>query len=171
MRENWLIFLITFTGSLHRHAHRAAYLRPCARSDHSLALDRPGALHDFQARHRTSGSPAHRQQDALRLGGRAGHGVSMTASLGQARAPSGSCFSWHFMGLNLRTATAHTKFVNFASNLASLLVFLPTGAMAWGPGIAMGLGQMVGARLGAGMVMKRGPSGSSARSSSSSASR
>lgn len=61
-----------------------------------------------------------------------------------------------FMGLNLRTATAHTKFVNFASNFASLLVFLPSGVMAWGPGIAMGMGQMVGARLGAGLVMKRG---------------
>lgn len=61
-----------------------------------------------------------------------------------------------FMGLNMRTATAKTKFVNFASNLASLLVFLPSGAMAWGPGISMGVGQMVGARLGAGLVMKRG---------------
>lgn len=61
-----------------------------------------------------------------------------------------------FMGLNMRTATARTKVVNFASNLASLLVFLPSGAMAWGPGISMGLGQMIGARLGAGLVMKRG---------------
>lgn len=60
------------------------------------------------------------------------------------------------LGFNLTRATANTKLMNFASNLASLLVFLVAQSVWFGPGLAMGLGQWVGARLGARMVIRRG---------------
>lgn len=60
------------------------------------------------------------------------------------------------MGFNLRKATAHTKLLNFGSNIGSLALFILGGQVLWVIGLVMGLGQFVGARLGAGMVMKKG---------------
>jgi len=64
-------------------------------------------------------------------------------------------------GITLRgqaatAATAQAKWLNLGSNLGSLLVFLLGAQIHWLPGIAMAFGQMLGARLGAGMVLKRG---------------
>ena len=59
-------------------------------------------------------------------------------------------------GQNLTRATAHSKVVNFASNLGSLAVFVAGGKVLWLAGLTMGVGQLLGARLGAGMVMSRG---------------
>jgi uncharacterized membrane protein YfcA len=60
------------------------------------------------------------------------------------------------MGFNLTKATAHTKVMNFASNVASLGVFLWGGHVHAPAGVCMGLGQLVGARLGARTVIRRG---------------
>lgn len=60
------------------------------------------------------------------------------------------------LGFDLTRATAHTKLMNFASNVGSLVVFLLAGQAVWAYGLAMGLGQCVGARLGAGAVVRRG---------------
>lgn len=60
------------------------------------------------------------------------------------------------MGFTLTRATAHTKVMNFASNAASLTVFLLHGQALWLPGLLMGGAQLLGARLGAGMVVRRG---------------
>ena len=60
------------------------------------------------------------------------------------------------LGFNLTRATAHTKLMNFASNVGSLAVFLLGGQVVWTYGLAMGLGQCVGARLGARVVVRRG---------------
>ncbi len=155
VRENWLIFLITFTGSLigtltvrHISAHALDQIIPWLLIGLALFMI-------FK--------PATGQVDRPHIVNKtlfawvAGLGLGFyDGFFGPGTGTFWVMLFVAFLGLNLRTATAHTKFVNFASNLASLLVFLPTGAMAWGPGIAMGLGQMVGARLGAGMVMKRG---------------
>ena len=60
------------------------------------------------------------------------------------------------LGLNLKRATAHTKVMNFASNAASLAVFLVRGQALFLPGLVMGAAQLLGARLGAQMVVRRG---------------
>ena len=44
----------------------------------------------------------------------------------------------------------------FASNIGSLLVFIPSGATWWGVGLAMAVGQVAGAALGARVAMRVG---------------
>ena len=46
--------------------------------------------------------------------------------------------------------------MNFASNLSALAFFMARGKVLFGAGIAMGLGQLLGARLGSRMVLVRG---------------
>jgi uncharacterized protein len=60
------------------------------------------------------------------------------------------------LGFNMTKATGNTKVMNFASNLSSLLFFLIGGRILWLEGLVMGAGQLLGARLGAGMVIARG---------------
>lgn len=60
------------------------------------------------------------------------------------------------LGLNLARATAHTKIMNCTSNLAALGVLAFAGKVLWGPGLLMGAGQMLGARIGAGLVIQKG---------------
>jgi uncharacterized protein len=60
------------------------------------------------------------------------------------------------LGFNLTHATAYTKAMNFTSNFASLIFFLFTQPIAYSVGITMGCGQLLGARLGSKMVLKRG---------------
>ena len=60
------------------------------------------------------------------------------------------------LGFNLTKATGYTKVVNFASNLGSLVFFLLAGSVYFGAGLAMGAGQLVGARIGSRMVIARG---------------
>lgn len=72
---------------------------------------------------------------------------------------TGTFFAMAFalgLGFNLIKATAHSKLMNFASNLASLLVFLSLGQVWFVAGLTMGAGQWLGARLGSGMVIKGG---------------
>lgn len=60
------------------------------------------------------------------------------------------------MGFNLTKATGSTKAMNFASNLAALLAFMVAGQVVYSAGLVMGAGQLMGARLGARMVVRRG---------------
>ncbi len=60
------------------------------------------------------------------------------------------------LGFNLTKATAHTKLMNFTSNAASLAMFLLGGRAHWAAGLVMGGGQLLGARIGAKMVVARG---------------
>jgi uncharacterized membrane protein YfcA len=62
------------------------------------------------------------------------------------------------LGFNLRRATAHSKVLNFASNLAALLFFLSGGNIAWIFAGAMALGQTAGAWLGSHLVLRHGAS-------------
>ena len=57
------------------------------------------------------------------------------------------------MGWHLLAATAYTKAMNLSSNLASLALFLATGHVRFGVGCVMAVGQMIGARLGAGVAI------------------
>lgn len=59
-------------------------------------------------------------------------------------------------GFNLTKATAHTKVLNFTSNIASLLFFIFAGQVIWTIGFVMLIGQFIGARLGARVVMAKG---------------
>ena len=60
------------------------------------------------------------------------------------------------LGFNLTRATAHTKVMNFTSNVASLAVFLLGGHCQFSAGLSMGLGQLIGARLGSKVVIRKG---------------
>jgi uncharacterized protein len=60
------------------------------------------------------------------------------------------------LGFNLTKATGYTKVMNFASNLSSLALFILGGKVLFLVGIIMGSGQLLGARLGARMVITRG---------------
>ncbi len=59
-------------------------------------------------------------------------------------------------GFGVLKATAHTKMLNFASNLGGLVVFASTGAIWWGVGLGMAVGQAAGAALGAKLAMRVG---------------
>ncbi|MEO9653891.1 TSUP family transporter [Marinomonas sp.] len=61
-----------------------------------------------------------------------------------------------FMGLSIISATAHTKVLNATSNLASLIMFAFTGHIVWMLGIAMGIGQWIGAQIGSQLVITKG---------------
>ncbi len=60
------------------------------------------------------------------------------------------------LGFSLTRATAHTKLLNFTSNLAALLFFIPGGHVIWSMGLLMGAGQLIGAWIGSHMVMRHG---------------
>jgi uncharacterized membrane protein YfcA len=60
------------------------------------------------------------------------------------------------MGFNLTRATGYTKAMNFSSNVCSVLIFALAGQVNYFAGTVMGVGQLIGARFGSRMVMKRG---------------
>lgn len=72
---------------------------------------------------------------------------------------TGSFFMLAFVmlaGHGILRATAHTKALNFASNIGSLAVFIPTGQIWWAVGLSMALAQVAGASLGSRLAMRIG---------------
>jgi uncharacterized protein len=72
---------------------------------------------------------------------------------------TGSFFMLAFVmlaGYGVLKATAHTKLLNFASNIGAFAVFALSGAVDWKTGLCMGLAQTLGARTGAHFAMKNG---------------
>lgn len=72
---------------------------------------------------------------------------------------TGSFFMLAFVtlaGFGLLKATAHTKMLNFASNIGAFLVFTVSGAISWKTGLVMGAGQFLGAQVGSRLAMKSG---------------
>ncbi|MBX7208621.1 MAG: TSUP family transporter [Verrucomicrobiaceae bacterium] len=59
-------------------------------------------------------------------------------------------------GLELTKATAFTKVVNLASNIAALIAFALAARIRYDVGAVMICGQLAGARLGAGLVVRHG---------------
>jgi uncharacterized membrane protein YfcA len=59
-------------------------------------------------------------------------------------------------GYGVLKATAHTKLLNFASNLGGFLFFAFAGAIVWKIGLLMGACQFIGARIGAVLAMRNG---------------
>lgn len=60
------------------------------------------------------------------------------------------------LGFNLTKATGFTKVMNFTSNIVSFFIFLAGGFVLVLPALTMAGGQILGARIGSGMVVKRG---------------
>lgn len=72
---------------------------------------------------------------------------------------TGSFFMLAFVmlaGYGLLKATAHTKLLNFASNIGAFAIFALSGAVDWKIGIIMGAAQFAGARTGAHFAMRNG---------------
>ncbi|MCQ8784347.1 TSUP family transporter [Mangrovibrevibacter kandeliae] len=72
---------------------------------------------------------------------------------------TGSFFMLAFVtlaGHGVLKATAHTKLLNFASNIGGFSVFAVSGVIDWRLGLAMGGAQFLGARLGAMLAMRLG---------------
>ncbi|MGR3712039.1 MAG: TSUP family transporter [Shimia sp.] len=59
-------------------------------------------------------------------------------------------------GYGILKATAHTKLLNFASNVGGLVGFILVAEPLWAIGLMMGVMQIAGARLGAKMAMAKG---------------
>lgn len=72
---------------------------------------------------------------------------------------TGSFFMLGFvtlLGYGVLKATAHTKLLNFSSNIGSFVIFAFAGAIVWKVGLLMGVAQFLGARLGASLAMRVG---------------
>jgi len=72
---------------------------------------------------------------------------------------AGSFYALAFVtlaGFNLAKSTAHAKVLNFTSNFGGLLFFIFGGKVVWGTGLVMLLGSILGARIGARLVLSRG---------------
>ena len=65
-----------------------------------------------------------------------------------------ACLS--LLGLDLPGATAFTKVVNLASNVASVLVFVVADRVNYQIAAVMIVGQLIGGRLGAGLAVRHG---------------
>jgi uncharacterized membrane protein YfcA len=61
-----------------------------------------------------------------------------------------------WLGFDLKKATAHTKALNFTSNIVSLVTFVAGGHVVVFAGVTMGVGQMLGAYAGSHLVLNRG---------------
>lgn len=60
------------------------------------------------------------------------------------------------MGYEIRKATAHTKVMNLSSNIISVIVFSIGGSVMFAYGAIMAAGQVIGARIGARLAVKKG---------------
>ncbi len=60
------------------------------------------------------------------------------------------------LGYNLTRATAHTKLLNFSSNLAAVLFFMAGGHILWIAALPMAAGQAIGAWIGSHLVLRHG---------------
>lgn len=60
------------------------------------------------------------------------------------------------LGLALPAASANAKVVNFASNLAAVVVFFFKGLILWQVSVPMAVGQLLGGTLGAHLAIKGG---------------
>ncbi len=61
-----------------------------------------------------------------------------------------------FLGQNMLKASANTKLLNLASNIGSLIIFIPTGLILYKVGLAMALGQIFGSWAGVHLSVKKG---------------
>ena len=58
-----------------------------------------------------------------------------------------------WLGFDLKKATAHTKALNFTSNIVALVTFIVGGHVVLLAGLTMGVGQIIGAYAGSHLVL------------------
>lgn len=59
-------------------------------------------------------------------------------------------------GLGVVAATGQTKLFNFTSNISALAMFALGGKIVWVVGLVMGIGQLIGAQVGARLAIRNG---------------
>jgi len=60
------------------------------------------------------------------------------------------------LGMDMTSATGTTRIMNFTSNVVALAVFVIGGNVLYSVGLVMAAGQIIGAKIGSGMAIKRG---------------
>lgn len=60
------------------------------------------------------------------------------------------------LGLDMTAAAGTTRVMNFVSNIVALAVFIIGGNVLWTAGFTMAGGQIIGARIGSGLAIKKG---------------
>jgi hypothetical protein len=60
------------------------------------------------------------------------------------------------MGFNMTKASGFTRIMNFVSNIVALTMFILGGNVLYSVGLCMALGQVLGARLGSNLAIKKG---------------
>ena len=61
-----------------------------------------------------------------------------------------------FMGYDMTRAAGATRIMNFTSNIVALAVFIIGNNVLYSAGLSMAVGQIIGARIGSGMAIRRG---------------
>jgi uncharacterized protein len=61
-----------------------------------------------------------------------------------------------FLGLDMTGAVGTTRVMNFVSNIVALTVFIIAGNVLWSAGLVMAAGQVIGARAGSSLAIRRG---------------
>lgn len=61
-----------------------------------------------------------------------------------------------FLGQTMVQASGNTKLLNLASNLGSLIIFIPTSLIIYKIGLVMALGQIIGSYIGVNLSIKKG---------------
>lgn len=61
-----------------------------------------------------------------------------------------------FLGFNMAKAAGFTRIMNFTSNIVALSMFVIGGNVHYKVGVIMALGQIIGARMGSSLAIKRG---------------
>lgn len=60
------------------------------------------------------------------------------------------------LGLNMKKASGITRIMNFTSNIVALSVFIISGNVFYSAGLCMAAGQIIGARSGSSLAIKKG---------------
>ncbi|MCG8470769.1 MAG: TSUP family transporter [Desulfobacterales bacterium] len=61
-----------------------------------------------------------------------------------------------FLGFPMTRAAGYTRVMNFTSNIVALALFMALGNLAWSAGLTMAAGQIIGARAGSSLAIKKG---------------
>jgi uncharacterized protein len=61
-----------------------------------------------------------------------------------------------FLGLDMTRAVGTTRVMNFVSNIVALAMFIIGGNVLWSAGLVMAAGQIIGARTGSSLAIRRG---------------
>ena len=60
------------------------------------------------------------------------------------------------LGMNMKKASGITRVMNFTSNIVALCVFILANNVIYSVGLCMALGQIIGARIGSSLAIKKG---------------